>query len=88
MENKSNYAEERFDSFLNKTIILSSKAYFKKQMKHIDKEKTIFNNENYREVLGNFDVVNEFTDNIETKLELNNALNSLSAIEQSVLFCF
>ena len=27
MEDKQNYNEERFDSFLNKTIIYSSKAY-------------------------------------------------------------
>ena len=86
MESKSNYAEERFDSFLNKTIIYSSKGYFKKQMKHNEKEKTVLNDENYGEILADFNIVNELTDNIETKLELNNALNSLSAIEQSVLF--
>lgn len=37
MEN-NNYKEERFDSFLNKTIILSSKLYFKKQMNFVSKE--------------------------------------------------
>ena len=47
MENKHNYNEERFDSFLNKTIIYSSKAYFKKQMNTYNKEKTIINDENY-----------------------------------------
>lgn len=29
MENKNDHKEERFDSFLNKTIILSSKRYYK-----------------------------------------------------------
>ena len=43
MESKNNYNEERFDSFLNKTIILSSRTYFKKQMNIIDKEKNIIN---------------------------------------------
>lgn len=41
MESKSNYNEERFDSFLNKTIILSSRTYFKKQINIINKERTI-----------------------------------------------
>ena len=45
MEN--NYKEERFDSFLNKTIIMSSRTYFKKQMNIANKENTILDNENY-----------------------------------------
>ena len=44
MEN--NYNEERFDSFLNKTIIMSSRTYFKKQMNIASKENTILDNEN------------------------------------------
>lgn len=32
MGDKNNYKQERFDSFLNKTIILSSRTYFKKQL--------------------------------------------------------
>ena len=30
MEYRNDYKDARFNSFLNKTIILSSKAYFKK----------------------------------------------------------
>ena len=45
MEN--NYKEERFDSFLNKTIIMSSRTYFKKQMNIANKENTILDNEDY-----------------------------------------
>ena len=45
MENKIVYNEEKFDSFLNKTIILSSKAYFKKQMRIANREKTIIDDE-------------------------------------------
>lgn len=37
MENQNTYKEERFDSFLNKTIILSSRTYFKKQMNTVKK---------------------------------------------------
>ena len=86
MENKIDYNEERFDSFLNKTIIFSSKAYFKKQMNISGKEKTIINDENYGGFLENFTAMNTLIDNIETSLELNKALNSLSAIEQAVIF--
>ena len=85
MENR-NYNEERFDSFLNKTIIFSSKAYFKKHMNITGKEKTIVNDENYSAFLENFTAMNTLIDNIETSLELNKALNSLSAIEQAVIF--
>ena len=86
MENKQNYAEERFDSYLNKTIIYASKGYFKKQMKHIEREKTILNDENYGDTLEKFTMSNTLNDNIETKLELDKALSSLSAIEQAVIF--
>ena len=40
-----NGREEKFDSYLNKTIILSSKYYFKKQIKMKGREQTILNNE-------------------------------------------
>lgn len=85
MENKD-FKEERFDSFLNKTIILSSKAYFKKNMKVSSREKTIVNDENYNAFLEKFTTTNTVIDDIENNLELNNALNSLSVIEQAVLF--
>lgn len=49
-----NYNEERFDSFLNKTNIYSSKRYFKKQMNYLNKEKTIINEENYFEYIEKF----------------------------------
>jgi len=89
MENHKNYNEERFDSFLNKTIIYSSKAYFKKQMKQSEKEKIIVNDENYAAFLEKYIAINEensFIDSIDLGLQLNNALESLSAIEQSVIF--
>ena len=86
MENKHNYNEERFDSFLNKTIIYSSKAYFKKQMNTYNKEKTIINDENYSVFLEKLTIMNTLVDNIEVSIELSNALKSLSAIEQAVIF--
>ena len=81
MENKNDFQEERFDSYLNKIIIFSSKGYFKKQMNIFDKERTIVDKEDSCALLKCVTI-----DNIENTLELNSALNSLSAIEQSVLF--
>ena len=91
MENKNNYKEERFDSFLNKTIILSSKTYFKKQSNISNKEKTIVDNEDYSAYLQDFiasDANLSDIDTIDLSLQLNNAIKSLTAIEQSVIFCF
>ncbi len=73
--------ERRFNSFLNKTIVLSSKRYFKKEMN------------NYRKMPSSIDDFDKFSDNsksdfelIENKVELDNALGNLSAIEQAVIF--
>ena len=43
--------EEKFDSFLNKIIILSSKYYYKKQMRINGRENTIIDNEEYSQFL-------------------------------------
>lgn len=88
MEN-NNYKEERFDSFLNKTIILSSKLYFKKQMNFVSKENTIIDNENFSNFLQGFigaDSPFVSFDEIDLGIELKNALNCLSDIEQAVIF--
>lgn len=89
MENKNNYKQERFDSFLNKNIILSSRTYFKKQSNISNKEKTIVDNEDYSAYLQDFiasDVNISDIDTIDLSLQLNNAIKSLTAIEQSVIF--
>ncbi len=88
MENKSVYNEEKFDSFLNKAIILSSKAYFKKQMRIANKERIIIDDEENSILEGASMLKSAFStiDDIENTLELNSALQSLSAIEQSVIF--
>ena len=85
MEN-NNYKEERFDSFLNKTIILSSRTYFKKQMNIINKENTILDNEDFSSFLQGFIDEKSAIDDIEYNAELNTALNCLSDIEQAVIF--
>lgn len=86
MESKKTYNEERFDSYLNKIIIFSSKGYFKKQISLINKERTIANDEDYASLIKVINDVFYAIDDIENKLQLNNALKSLSAIEQSVIF--
>lgn len=89
MESKNQYKEERFDSFLNKTIILSSKAYFKKQMNIINKENTIVDNENFSHFLQGFielDCPFSALEEIESSIELNSAFGCLSDIEQAVIF--
>ena len=82
---RNDYKEERFDSFLNKTIILSSRRYFKKQMNMANKEKIIVDDEDYSAFLQDFIKLSSYRD-IDTSLQLQNALKSLSAIEQAVIF--
>lgn len=86
MENNNLYKQERFDSFLNKTIILSSKCYFKKQMRVINKERAIVDDQKFSAFLQEFIVLNNVFSNVENRVQLNSALESLSAIEQSVIF--
>ena len=89
MENKNNFKNERFDSYINKIIIFSSKGFFKKQMSIINKERTIVDDDDSSSFLQNF-LMNSCAfssfDDVENNLELNNALKSLTAIEQSVIF--
>ena len=81
--------EEKFNSFLNKTIIMSSKDYFKRTMNRIDKERTIVDDEEYSSFINDHI---DFAKNtmsyeaIDTKLQLQTAFNCLSEIEQAVIF--
>lgn len=89
MEDKKDYKEKKFDSFLNKIIILSSKYYFKKNMNIMNKENIIVDNEDFSYFLQRFiEVDNPFVtlDKIDLDIELNSALNCLSDIEQAVIF--
>lgn len=79
--------EKRFDNFLNKTIVMSSKRYFKKENNIGTKEKTIVDNADFCAFLQGFiDVENSCFDDVENKLQLNSALNTLSVVEQAVIF--
>ena len=89
MESENDYKEERFDSFLNKTIILPARTYFKKQINIIDKERLMINDMDYSAILDDFVTLNSSflsTDDVDVSLQLKSALKSLSAIEQAVIF--
>ena len=90
-KNNSNLTEEekeiRFNNFLNKTIILSSKRYFKKEVNISNKEQMLVDDNSHTSVLNS--VANSATtdfDLVENCLELNTALSKLSEIEQTVIF--
>ena len=79
--------EKRFDNFLNKTIVMSSKRYFKKENNIGTKEKTIADNADFCAFLQGFiDAENSCFGDVENKLQLNSALNTLSVVEQAVIF--
>lgn len=86
MKENNVYDNERFDSYLNKIIIFSSKKYFKKHINICDKEKTIVDDDADASLTQKILVSNNTFDEVEDTLELNKALKSLSAIEQSVIF--
>lgn len=78
---------KRFNNFLNKTIILSSKRYFKKEVNISNKEQMLVDDNSHTSVLNS--VANSATtdfDLVENCLELNTALSKLSEIEQTVIF--
>ena len=79
--------EKRFNNFLNKTIILSSKRYFKKEVNISNKEQMLVDDNSHTSVLNSVanSTTNDF-DLVENCLELNTALNKLSDIEQTVIF--
>ena len=88
MENKrtNNDNEKIFDSFLNKTIILSSKDYYRRNMNISNNEvsSNIYDEEYTRDI---FDILSSsIVENVELNIELSTAIKSLSAIEQSVIF--
>ena len=90
-KNNSNLTQEekdkRFNNFLNKTIILSSKRYFKKEVNISNKEQMLVDDNSHTSVLNS--VANSTTtdfDLVAHCLELNTALSKLSDIEQTVIF--
>lgn len=85
MENK-NYKDEQFDSFLTKTIILSSKRYFKKEINTNRKEQIIFDDQNYSAFIqGFFDSQNpNFESTIDLSLSVKEAAQILEIYSKTV----
>lgn len=96
MKNKNDFNEERFDSFLNKTIILSSRKYYKNESTKDINELKIIDDEdysNYMQKYLNYSIDEAFQlENLDNFIELFNnsdlvlALKSLSSIEMTVIF--
>lgn len=89
MENKNDFNEERFDSFLNKTIILSSRKYYKNESKKDVNELKIIDDEDYSSYMQKY--LNYSIDEVCGLDNINNsdlilALKSLSNIEMTVIF--
>lgn len=93
MGNKD-YKEERFNSYLNKTISLSSKQYYRNEITKDFKELKIIDDVNYEEYMKDYlkydeDVYNP--SNVDNFIELCEnpilirALKSLSDIEMTVI---
>lgn len=85
MDNREIY-EKEFDSFINKIIILSSKEYYRKQMKYGDNERYIIDNEDYCDYLENHTLSNVYDsliEHAELNMLLQNALSCLSDLEQA-----
>lgn len=96
MKEENLYKEERFDSFLNKTIILSSKRYYMSEITKDLKELKVVDDENYTDYISdylicNFDeiynskCIDNFADFFNNSA-LTFALKSLSNIEMTVIF--
>lgn len=86
--------EKKFENFLNKTIILSSKKFYKEECYLKNKEYSILDDENFDDYINKYtkvekesncnniiDFINEL-DNIK----LIKAIESLSDIEKTVIF--
>lgn len=91
----NNYKYKRFDSFLNKTIVLCSKRYYKEELTRNLTELKIMDDENYNEYMKDYVKID---DDVYNSVDVDNfidlcdnpvlirALKSLSNIEMTVIF--
>lgn len=89
---------QKFNNFLNKTIICASKKYYTKELEKRRKELNLINDDEFCETLEKYIINNEDilgNQIVQTAIDFINlcenfdlfvALKSLSAIEQSVIF--
>ena len=88
MIDKNDYKSAKFNNYLNKIISYSSKDYYEKQIKTEIREKLILDDENSSEIKVLFDLYDAGRpfDKTQELLELKDAMQKLSDIEQTVLF--
>lgn len=86
LNNKLEIKNKRFDAYLTKTIIMESRQYARKENSIKETEKQIFDREEMCEYLCKFLSSSEFENTLAVKMELEDAIKKLSAIEQSVIF--
>lgn len=88
MIDKNDYKSAKFNNYLNKLIPCASKNYYNKQIKTEIREKLILDDENSSEIKGLFDLydVGRPFDKTQELLELKDAMQKLSDIEQTVIF--
>ena len=87
--------EEKFENFINKTIVLSSKKYFKEEYTKDKVEQKLIDDERYEQYIEQFSLqeddrhkiigINDLIEQIEN-INLLKALKSLSNIEMTVVF--
>ena len=92
---KLNEREEKFENFINKTIVLSSKKFFKEECTKDTIEQKIIDDERYEQYIEQFSRYEESiyrsnsTNDLIEQIENTNllkALKSLSDIEMIVIF--
>ena len=78
--------EKKFENFLNKTIIMQSKKYFKKEIQRLNAEKCILDNSELEYTISELISKESHENKMINSLLLDSAVSKLSAIEQAVLF--
>ena len=85
MDFESDSKIKQFDSFINKTIIGTSKLFFKREMRKLDIEENFIEN-TFSLNEASLSSCNKDEYDIDTKLLLQKAISQLSDIEQAVIF--
>ena len=78
--------ERKFNVFINKTIIFSSKQFYKKEMRKNTRENSIEELTNDIRLKEMLSVIDFSYDTIENNIILLKAMKSLTEIEQKVIF--
>ena len=87
VKNSTTDKDIKFNYFINKTIILASKWYYKKTRTMSSKEVILaFDSEAEHSTIMDTSALNSCLDFVENDVEIKNAVSMLSDIEQAVIF--